>query len=159
MRHALMSVVLLLSSSLAPAQKVNQSAKQAGQLPTELNDVRQLVNMPELARAMIRTEMLDDIAALNDIFGYLAEGKLAEASDVAEKRIGQSAMGKNAMMARGQGPGRFMPEAMRQLAWGMHDTASEFAKVVKEGDRAKTYAALQNITSNCALCHASFRTR
>lgn len=124
-----------------------------------LEDLRQLATMPDKARAIMRTDMQDHLVALNEIFGYLAESNLVAASETAEKRLGNSSMGRHAMMARGQGPGRFMPEAMRQLGWGMHDVASEFAQVVKGGDTAKTYTALQKVTSSCVACHMSFRTR
>jgi hypothetical protein len=124
-----------------------------------LEDHRQLATMPEKARAIMRIDMQDHLVALNEIFGYLAENNLPAASETAEKRLGNSSMGRHAMMARGQGPGRFMPEAMRQLGWGMHDVASEFALVVKSGDAARTYTALQKVTSGCVACHMSFRTR
>ncbi len=126
---------------------------------TALEDHRQLAAMPEKARAIMRTDMLDHLVALNEIFGYLAENNLAAVSETAEKRLGNSSMGRHAMMARGQGPGRYMPEAMRQLGWGMHDAASEFAQAAKGGDTAKTYTALQKVTSSCVACHMSFRTR
>ncbi|MDP2823437.1 MAG: cytochrome c [Sulfuritalea sp.] len=124
-----------------------------------VEDHRQLATMPEKARTIMRTDMQDHLVALNEIFGYLAENNLAAVSETAENRLGNSSMGRHAVMARGQGPGRFMPEAMRQLGWGMHDAASEFAQVVKEGDAARTYTALQKVTSSCVACHMSFRTR
>lgn len=124
-----------------------------------LEDYRQLATMPEKARAIMRADMQDHLVALNEIFGYLAENNLAAASETAEKRLGNSSMGRHATMARGQGPGRFMPEAMRQLGWGMHDAASEFAQVVKGGDAARIYTALQKVASSCVACHMSFRTR
>ena len=124
-----------------------------------LEDHRQLATMPEKARAIMRTDMQDHLVALNEIFGYLAEGNLVAASETAEERLGNSSTGRHAMIARGRGPGRFMPEAMRQLGWGMHDAASEFALVLKRGDAAKTYTALQSVTSSCVACHMSFRTR
>jgi hypothetical protein len=126
---------------------------------TALEDHRQLATMPEKARAIMRTDMLDHLVALNEIFGYLAENNLAAVAETAEKRLGNSSMGRHAMMARGQGPGRYMPEAMRQLGWGMHDAASEFVQVAKGGDTVKIYAALQKVTSSCVACHMSFRTR
>lgn len=129
------------------------------QPPAPPQDVRQLVNMPDLPRSLMRADMQDHLAALNEIIGYLAENKLAAAAETAEKRMGQSSMGKHAYIARGQGPGRFMPDTMRQMGWNMHDAATEFAKVAKSGDQAKSLAALQQLTSSCVACHMSFRTR
>ena len=151
MRHVLISFALLLASPLALAQ-------QPAQQPTPAPDHRQLVTMPELPRSLMRADMQDHLVALNEIFGYLAENNLAAAAETAEKRLGQSAMGKHAVITRGQGPGRFMPDAMRQMGWEMHAAASEFALVAKGGDTAKTYTALQKVMANCVACHMSFRT-
>lgn len=122
-------------------------------------DARQLVSMPDTARAIMRTDMIDNLTAVNEILGYLAENNLAAASETAENRLGKSAQGSHAMMARGQGPGRFMPDTMRQMGWDVHTAASEFAKVAKEGNTGKTLAALKQVTSSCVACHRSFRTR
>jgi nanoRNase/pAp phosphatase (c-di-AMP/oligoRNAs hydrolase) len=122
-------------------------------------DHRQLVSMPAPAQAAQRADMLDHLAALNEILGYAAEGKWQDAAETAEKRLGESSMGKYRMALRGQGPGRFMPDAMRQLGWGMHSAASQFAKTAKEGDTAKSLAALQQVSQACVACHMSFRTR
>lgn len=129
------------------------------QPPAPPQDARQLVDMPDLPRSLMRADMQDHMMALNEIIGYLAENKLDAAAETAEKRMGQSSMGKHAYIARGQGPGRFMPSTMQQMGWNMHDTASEFAKVAKSGDQAKSLAALQQLTSSCVACHMSFRTR
>lgn len=147
-RTALACGLLLLTPLMAAAQPESMP-----------KDSRQLVAMPDAARAIMRTDMLDHLAALNEIAGHLAENDLAAAADTAENRIGNSAIGKHAAMARGQGPGRYMPDAMRQLGWGMHSAASEFAQIVKQGNQANTYAALQKIMSSCVACHMSFRTR
>ena len=152
MRHALILFALLLASPLALAQQPMQPAP-----PPQ--DHRQLVTMPELPRALMRTDMQDHLVALNEIFGYLAENNLAAAAETAEKRLGNSSMGKHAVMARGQGPGRFMPDAMRQMGWDMHAAGSEFAQMAKGGDMAKTYTALQKVMASCVACHMSFRTR
>lgn len=147
MRYILISALLLTA---LPAQ---------AEPPAPPQDVRQLVNMPDLPRSLMRADMQDHLAALNEIIGYLAENKLSAAAETAEKRMGQSSMGKHAYIARGQGPGRFMPDTMRQMGWNMHDAASEFAKMAKSGDQAKSLAALQQLTSSCVACHMSFRTR
>ncbi|WP_038070612.1 cytochrome c [Hydrogenovibrio kuenenii] len=120
-------------------------------------DLRQLVSMPDQAREFMRKDMLDHLSALNEIIGYLAENKLDAAADVAETRMGRTSMGKH--RGTGMGPGRFMPLEMRKLGWGMHDAASEFSKIAKQGDIKSAYSALQKITSSCVACHYSYRTR
>lgn len=121
------------------------------------DDARQLVEMPEQSRALMRQDMLDHLAALSEILGLLAADDLATAAQVAEQRMGRSSMGKH--RGTGMGPGRFMPEEMRQLGWGMHDAASAFARIAADGDRKQAYAALQQLTASCTACHYSYRTR
>lgn len=132
---------------------------QSAELPAALQDQRQFVNMPDLPRALMRGDMIDHLAAFNEIFAHLAENNLDAAGEVAEQRMGQSTIGKHAQIARGQGPGRFMPDSMHQIGLSMHDAASEFAVVARTGDRAKTYAALSRLTSSCVACHVTYRTR
>lgn len=121
------------------------------------SDMRQLVSMPEQARRLMQQDMLDHLAALNEIIGHLATGELVTAAEVAESRMGKSAMGKH--RATGMGPGRFMPLAMRNLGWGMHESASEFSRIAKTGDVKAAYNALQKVTASCVACHYSYRTR
>lgn len=120
-------------------------------------DTRQLVSMPDQARELMRKDMLDNLSALNEIIGYLASNSLDAAADVAETRMGRSSMGQH--RGTGMGPGRFMPLEMRNLGWGMHDAATEFSKVAKQGDLKSAYSALQKVTSSCVACHYSYRTR
>lgn len=123
-------------------------------------DRRQFVQMPPAAQAVLRAEMIDMQLALHEIVGLLAEGKAKEAAALAEGRIGNGARGaRHVGMKPGQMPGRHMPEAMRLLAWGMHDAGSEFAEIAQGGDAAKALAALPKITGSCVACHATFRTR
>ena len=120
-------------------------------------DTRQLVSMPDQARELMRKDMLDHLSALNEIIGYLASNNLEAAAEVAETRMGRSSMGKH--RGTGMGPGRFMPLEMRNLGWGMHDAATEFSKIAKQGDLKSAYSALQKVTSSCVACHYSYRTR
>jgi hypothetical protein len=123
-------------------------------------DHRQFVQMPPAAQAVLRAEMIDMQLALHEIIGLLAEGKAKEAAVVAEGRIGNGARGtRHAGHQPGQMPGRHMPEAMRRLAWSMHDAGSEFAAAAQGGDAGKALVALPKITGSCVACHASFRTR
>jgi len=142
------SLLVVLQAGLAAAQE-----------PAVPADPRQLVTMPAISQAVLREEMIDNLGALHEIIGLLAQNKLKEAADVAEQRLGRSSMGKHAARTRGQGPGRYMPEGMRNIGLAMHDAASEFASVARSGDQAKAYAALQQVTANCVACHAAYRTR
>lgn len=120
------------------------------------SDPRQLIAMPEQSRALMRQDMQDHLAALNEILGQLAANDLAAAAETAENRMGRSSMGKH--RGSGMGPGRFMPPEMKQIGWGMHDAASEFSRIAKQGDATQAYAALQKLTTSCVACHFSYRT-
>ena len=146
----------VLGSMLLGLFTVQHSSAQQPQVP---EDARQLVTMPPLPQALLREEMLDNLGALHEIIGLVANDKLAEAGDVAEKRLGRSSMGKHAARARGMGPGRYMPAAMHNIGLSMHDAASEFAQTAKAGERTAALAKLQQVTGACVACHAAFRTR
>ena len=120
-------------------------------------DPRQLIEMPVESQQLMRDDMKDHLAALNEIIGYLAENNLKTAAEIAETRMGRSSMGKH--RGTGMGPGRFMTPEMRNIGWGMHDAVTEFAQVAKAGDIKKAYSALQKITAACVACHYSYRTR
>jgi len=120
-------------------------------------DARTLVTLPESAREFLRQDMQDHLLALNEILSHLADNNLAAAADVAEDRMGFSAMGRH--RASGMAPGRFMPPDMHNMGMAMHQAASEFSKVAKSGDTKAVYGALQKLTATCVACHYSYRTR
>ena len=124
-------------------------------------DPRILVEMPTLQRELMRQEMQGHLLALDRIIGYLAQGEHTAASEIAESSMGLSTMGKHAAITRdaGGGPGRFMPDSMRQMGIGMHEAASRFATVASEGDHLMTMKALQGLTTSCIGCHMGYRTR
>ncbi len=121
------------------------------------DDLRQLVSMPEQARNLMRIDMLANLSILSAIIGYLAANDFEAAANAAETEMGKSAMGKH----RGSGfaPGRFMTDEMRNLGWGTHEAASAFSTVAKQGDMKNSLMALTKVTSMCAACHYSYRTR
>ena len=125
--------------------------------PQPPQDHRQLVEMPPQARAFMRQDMLSHLTTLNQIVGDLGRGDLTSAADAADSQLGIASMGKY----RGSqyGPGRFMPNEMRNLGWSMHRAASDFAKVARQGDAKQAYAALEKVTTACMSCHLSYRTQ
>jgi len=121
-----------------------------------VTDLRKFVEMPEQARLVLREDMLDQFAVLNEIIEYLAMNDLAAAADVAENGMGQSLLRKH--QDRDFGPGRYMPEEMRRMGWNLHEAASNFSLVARRGNPQATYGALQKITEACIACHYSYRT-
>jgi hypothetical protein len=122
-------------------------------------DTRQLASMPVAAQENLRLEMLDNLLALNEILTLIGAGKLPEAGDVAEQRLGRSAQGKNRNLPFDARPGPHMPPAMHAIGMDGHVVASEFAKVAKSGDRDAALAMLPKLTGPCVACHFSWRTK
>jgi hypothetical protein len=136
-------------------------ASLVGVLPplTFAADARQLVAMPAPAQAALREEMLDFMAALNEIVGLLGENKLAEAAQAADAKLGFGAMGRHRGAPLEARPGAHMPDAMHQQARSLHLLANDFAKAARGGDLAKAVAALQPVTATCLSCHLTYRVR
>jgi len=149
------STMLLLTSQSAHGAEAGGEAQSTTNSPD--SDHRQLVSMPDETSQLMRKDMLDHLSALNEIIGHLAENNLDAAADVAESRMGKSSMGKH--RATGMGPGRFMPVEMRNIGWGMHESASELSREARDGNLKGAYSALQKVTASCVACHYSYRTR
>jgi hypothetical protein len=128
-------------------------------LPAAADDTRQPVKLTPQAQEVLRQEMLDNLIAINEVLALVAANKVKEAGEVAETRLGRSAMGKNARLPFEARPGPQMPAAMHELGRNGHLAASEFAAAAASGDRERALALLPNLTGNCVACHASYRTR
>ena len=122
-------------------------------------DARQLAKLPAPAQESLRQEMLDNMVAVNEVLSLMAEGKVKEAGEAAEAKLGMSAMGKHRSKPFDARPGPHMPPAMHGIGMDGHKAVSEFAAVAKTGDRDKALALLPNLTSACVSCHFSYRTR
>ena len=122
-------------------------------------DTRQLAKLPAPAQEALREEMLGNLVALNEVLSLIAAGKIREAGEAAEVRLGMSAMGKHRAKPFDARPGPHMPPAMHGIGMDGHKAVSEFAAVAKTGDRDKALALLPNLMSACVACHYSYRTR
>lgn len=122
-------------------------------------DARPLVKLPAPAQEALREEMLGNLVALNEVLTLMAQGKVKEAGETAETKLGVSAMGKHRDKPFEARPGPHMPPAMHGIGMDGHKAVSEFAAVAKTGDRDKALALLPNLTTACVGCHFSYRTR
>ncbi len=122
-------------------------------------DHRQLASLPPPAQETLRLEMLENLAALNEILALAGSGKLKEAGEIAEQKLGLSAQGKHRNKPFEARPGPHMPPAMHALGFEGHRAASEFAKAAKAEERERALALLPNLTNACVSCHFSWRTR
>ena len=152
-------VLVALSVPLAVNSAAPNSNKDTvgDELEKHFTDLRTFVEMPEKAGQILQEDMLDHLAVLNEINRYLSEDKLSSAAEVAETGMGQSLLSK--YQDEDMRPGRYMPKEMREIGWELHNAATEFAKVPREGKMKKTLIAYHRITSACVACHYRSRTR
>lgn len=122
-------------------------------------DLRAFAPLPPEARETLRQEMLDNLLAVNEILALVAANQIKEAGQVAEAKLGRSAMGRHAHLPFEARPGPQMPPAMHDLGRSGHFAASEFATAASSGDRDRAIALLPSLTSACVACHAAYRTR
>lgn len=118
-------------------------------------DMRQLVEFPEMMQQHMLTNMRDHLAAINQILEEMAMSELDNAADIAEARLGMSSLeshGANHMAG-------FMPEGMQSAGTAMHRSASRFALRAEEGDAVAAYKALAEVTATCVACHSAYRIR
>ncbi len=123
------------------------------------DDTRELVTLPAPARETLRQTMRDNLQALNAVLALIAEGKIRESGDMAETRLGITAMNRQRNLPAEARPWPFVPPAMHALGRDGHWAASEFAKAAKTGDRELALAQLGRLTASCAACHATYRIR
>ena len=135
----------------------DQTGDDGNELEKHFTDLRTYVKMPESARQILQEDMLDHLAVLNEINRYLSENKLSSAADVAESGMGRSLLSK--YQDEEMRPGHYMPKAMREIGWELHNAATQFAKAARKGNMQKTLLAYHRITSACVACHYSYRTR
>ena len=119
------------------------------------DDSRQRVQFPEMMQQHMLANMRDHLATLNAILEKLAMGKLDQAAEVAESRIGMSSLESHGASHMA----KFMPEGMRNMGNEMHRAASRFALKAQEGDALTAYAALSDVTAACVACHSAYRVR
>ncbi|MEE4246826.1 MAG: hypothetical protein V2I33_15550 [Kangiellaceae bacterium] len=117
------------------------------------DDPRHLVELPEMMKKHMLSNMRDHLVAINEILTSMANDDLDKAAEIAESRLGMSSLeshGANHMAG-------FMPEGMRKAGTSMHRAASRFAIKAHQGESLPAYKALTNITSACVACHAGYR--
>lgn len=139
-------------------------------------DSRQAVSFPPMMREHTLANMRDHLDALSAILTAMAASNYTEAAHIADARLsmdssaaaGCKALGDPNGGARAASPmdmesmmAQFMPEGMRVIGLGMHQSASAFAaeatKAAKSGDARTAYEALARVTQQCTACHAAYR--
>lgn len=125
-------------------------------------DTRELVELPPMMQEHMLANMRDHLAALDEILGELAEGRIEQASEISEARLGMTSMSLHGA----EQLGKFMPQAMAEIGTQMHHAASRFVIAAQDAElepgkdaQRKVYRALQEVTQNCNACHQAYRIR
>jgi hypothetical protein len=127
----------------------------AGSISNADEDSRQWVEFPEMMRQHMMSNMRDHLVTINEILEQLSNGRLDQAAEVAETKLGMSSLESHGASHMA----RFMPEGMRRAGTRMHRAASRFALKAQEGEVLPAYKALSEVTSACVACHAGYRIR
>ena len=124
-----------------------------------MNDPRRLVEYPEPMRIHTLANMRDHLLTLQKIQEDLAQQNYDLAANVAEQRLGMSAM---ALDDAGE-VAKYMPKGMQEAGMAMHRSASQFALAAGNasatGDVKPALEALSNVTAHCVACHAAYRLK
>jgi len=125
-------------------------------------DTRELVKFPPMMVEETLISMRDHLLALNEIMAALSVGNADKAADIAENRLGMSAMDDHGAAMKA----KFMPEGMQAGGIQMHHAASRFAIAVKNAELAPSdeaqqeiFKALEGVTDGCIACHEGYRLR
>jgi len=123
-------------------------------------DTRELVVFPPMMVEETLTSMRDHLLALNEIMGELSAGNADKAAEIAENRLGMSALDDHGAAKKA----KMMPAGMQAGGTQMHHAASRFAIAVKDAELAPSdeaqqeiFKALEGITDGCIACHEGYR--
>jgi len=120
-------------------------------------DTRQIIDVPGPIREQILVNMRDHLLAIQQIAAELAQDHFDAAADLAEERLGMTAMQRHG----GHEIARYMPDGMRATATAMHHAGSRLAIVARDAavttDPAGSIAALSNVMAQCVACHSGYR--
>jgi hypothetical protein len=127
--------------------------------PVPAKDTRQVVHFPKALREHTLTNMRDHLLALQQIQAALSKQDYDLAGDIAEQRLGMTALSVHGAHE----VAKYMPKGMQEAGSGMHRNASRFAIAAKDvsatGDVKPALEALSNVTAQCVACHAGYRLR
>jgi len=140
MKSLLMAFVVLLSAATAANA-----------------DNRTKVDLPDMMREHMMSNMRDHLRTLELITGNLANQQYDAAADVAEERLGMSSL----ELHGAKHLGKFMPAKMGQIGTAMHKAASRFAVAARDaeidGGLNKAFSALSQVMQQCVACHSAYR--
>ena len=122
-------------------------------------DNRVPVDFPAPMQKHILANMRDHLLAISQIQEAIGKGEYDKASDIAENRLGQTALKTHGAYENS----KFMPKGMQEIGSTMHRNASKFAIEIQNtsatGDIKPAIIALSKTTQACVACHAGYRLK
>jgi len=113
-------------------------------------DSRTVLHAPPQLRAHQQRMMRDHLAAVQEVVAAMAAGQYKEGARTAHKRLGLTPEMKQMCY-------RFGP-AFGAMGVAFHHDGDRLGEVLATGDPQKSLVALQKVLSDCAACHARFRS-
>lgn len=154
---AVMAAAMLVAPGAVHAEAGPASGGHPGHVPQANGPARTAVEMPAKMKAHMLRNMRDHPRALMEIQDALARKAYEKAGEVAEQRLGMSAVERHGGPRRA----RYMPEGMQAIGLEMHQAASRFAITAQDaaatGDVRPALAGLAAITRQCVACHSAYR--
>lgn len=127
-----------------------------GALPA---DTRVAVEYPPAMKEHTLTSMRDHLLAISQIQEALGNGQYDRAAEIAETRLGQTALKAH----NANENSKFMPKGMQDIGNQMHRSASKFAVEIQNsgatGDLKPALLALSKTTQACVACHAGYKLK
>jgi hypothetical protein len=122
-------------------------------------DVRIAVDFPVPMKEHILTNMRDHLQTISLIQVALGNSQYDKAAQLAEDRLGLSALKLHGAYENS----KYMPKGMQEAGTAMHKNASKFAIEIQNtaatGDLKPALIALSNTTQACVACHAAYKLR
>jgi hypothetical protein len=120
-------------------------------------DMRVAVEYPPAMKEHTLTSMRDHLLAISQIQEAMGDGQYDKAAEIAETRLGQTALKTHNAYVNS----KFMPRGMQDIGNQMHRSASKFAIEVQNsgatGDVKPALIALSKTTQACVACHAGYK--
>jgi len=172
---------LLLGMLCILTAHAEEMMNHAQHMAATTSDSRELLNYPPDVRIHALANMRRHLQTLSEIMDAFANGKYAEAADIADSRLGMDSSGAagcrpdtmKMKMSMKMTPmteadhlnhemALLMPEKMRELGQNMHKSANDFAAKAREAEKdskqiKNAEIALAKIPQHCVACHEVFR--
>jgi len=122
-----------------------------------MDDTRVVLDLPREVRTVFLEHMRSHMNSLDNVLQLMAAGKTKEAATFARKEMA---------IGQGLGIGRYMPAEFREMGFGFHRAADDFARLAAETPEppdaagwSKLINGLAQVTAQCNGCHAAFRVK